>query len=116
MAALPITEEDRALIRPLLVLPMVEAAFVRDSRIFQTLQSPEPYVDWLTQARERLAAEVRAVKAQVYRRGIRIVEQQRVKDGFIARYQCRGHHGDFVLRNEEIAKEAAEMMRTLLTF
>lgn len=45
-----ITEEDHALIRPYVILPMVQAAFERDSRVFLTLRTPDPYVDWLTQA------------------------------------------------------------------
>ncbi|WP_379161402.1 hypothetical protein [Paenibacillus sp. sgz5001063] len=118
MNAVPaeITEDDRSLIKPYVILPLVQAAFERDSRVFLTLRTPDPYVDWLNAARERLSNEAKAVRAQAHRRGVKITEQQRVNGTLLVRYQCRGYFGDMALEDAEIAEEAAGFMRRLLAF
>ncbi|OME22208.1 hypothetical protein NSS98_21060 [Paenibacillus sp. FSL E2-0274] len=111
-----ITEQDRTLIKPYVILPMVQAAFERDSNVFLNLKTPDPYVDWLAQARERLASEARKIKNEAFRRGIRMTSKQRIDGGLLVRYQCRGFFGDLALPDTEVAEEAAELMRRLLKF
>jgi hypothetical protein len=111
-----ITEKDRALIKPYVILPMIQTAFERDSNVFLHLKTPDPYVDWLTQARERLAGEARKIKNEAYRRGIRIENQHRVDNLFLIRFQCRGNFGDLTLSDAEVAEEATGIMRRVLMF
>ncbi|MEK5418202.1 hypothetical protein [Paenibacillus sp. FSL L8-0708] len=94
---------------------MVQTAFERDSNVFLHLKTPDPYVDWLTQAREKLAVEARRVKNEAHRRGIKITSNQRMDGGILVRYQCRGYIGDIALPDGEVAKEAAGLMRRFLT-
>lgn len=56
------------------------------------------------------------VKAQAHRRGIRITDKQRINGTLIIRYQCRGQCGGLTIPDAEVAEEAAELMRRLLTF
>jgi hypothetical protein len=111
-----ITDEDRALIKPYVILTMVHTAFERDSHVFLSLKTPEPYVDWLTQARERLTLESHKILNETHRRGIKMTKTQRIDGGVLARYQCRGYFGDLTLRDAEVTEEAAKMMQKLLTF
>lgn len=111
-----ITAEDRALIKPYVIMSLIKAAFERDSNVFLQLKTPDPYVDWLTQTRAKLSLEARRIKTEAYQRGIRITSNQRIEGGLLARYQCRGYFGDILLPDAEVAEEAAELMRRLLTF
>ncbi|MEC0167840.1 hypothetical protein [Paenibacillus graminis] len=99
-----------------MILPMVQAAFERDSLVFLSLRTPDPYVDWLYAARERLSLKARMVKYNARQRSITVTKQQRVAGGILVRYQCRGYFGDITLSNAEIAQEAAGLMRKYLTF
>jgi hypothetical protein len=109
-----VTAEDHALIRPYVILPMVQAAFERDSHIFLTLRTPAPYVEWLMQVRERLAVESHNLSAQVNQRGIRITDNRRIEGKLIIRYQCRGQYDGLTIPDADVAKQAAELMRRLL--
>ena len=116
MPALPINDDDRALIKPYVILPMILRAFERDTRVFQSLRTPDPYVGWINAAKERLSAELRANRFEAVKRGVRVYDEQRTPAGMTVRYMCRGYHGEMTLSNEEISVEAAELMRKYLTF
>ncbi|AIQ65436.1 hypothetical protein PSTEL_22305 [Paenibacillus stellifer] len=112
---LPITDADRALIKPYIILPMVLRAFERDTRIFLNFRTPDPYVDWIHAARERLSVEVRLTRFEAVRRGIRVYDEERTASGMSVHYLCRGHHGNLFLTNAEIAELAVKLMRKYLS-
>lgn len=111
-----ITAEVRNFIRPYTILPMVKAAFERDSQIFLSMHTLDPYVAWLTQARERLTQEELMIKAQAHQNGISIIEKQHIDGTLRIRYQCQAGISDLAIPDAEVAEEAAELMRRLLTF
>ncbi|WP_342435976.1 hypothetical protein NSS79_20900 [Paenibacillus sp. FSL L8-0436] len=111
-----ITAEVCNFIRPYTILPMVKAAFERDSQIFLSMHTLDPYVAWLTQARERLTQEELMIKAQARQSGISIIEKQHVDGTLRIRYQCQAGISDLAIPDAEVAEEAADLMRRLLTF
>lgn len=109
----PITAEDIALLKPYVILPMVQAAFERDSRIFLTFHTPDPYVNWLNTVRKRLSNESKAIHEQAYQQGLQVTKQQHVNGKFLVGYQCRGYFGDIALSDREVANGVVELMRSL---
>ncbi|AHV98967.1 hypothetical protein [Paenibacillus sabinae] len=111
-----ITEEDRALIKPYVILPLVLHAFERDTRVFLNLRSPDPYVDWIHAARERLCHETRLTRYEALKRGLNIYKNERTGSGIVVKFHYRGSGGEMTLENREIAEIAVSLMRKYLTF
>ncbi len=107
-----ITTEDRHYVKRYIILPLIIAAFERDSRyIKEHLKTPDPYVDAIKLATERAWADLREVKKHFFFKGLKVYEEKRTRLGILAKFKCRGYESKMELRWEYIAAEASVMMR-----
>lgn len=110
-----VSDEDRALVRSALILPLVVAAFERDMRVILAhVKSPDPYEALITDAIGRAQEELRQVRAAMRKRGVKIYESTRSSGRYLARYLCRGFNGDLALLEAQVTQEAVTHMRRYL--
>jgi len=101
-------------IKTYMFLPLILSAFERDRRIFETLlKSPEPYIDLLTIAADKVTKDLTEVRRLFRERGIKVYEMERGQ-AWIARYMCRGYTGDVTLWEQLAIAEARVLMRKYL--
>lgn len=106
---------DNMLVKSYLLLPMILSAFERDSAILSThLRTPAPYLEVLGTAAAVATTDLRDVRAEMRRRGIKVYEQKRLNTGIEAKYICRGYHERMLLLNDIVAAQAAIHMRRYL--
>ncbi|MBY9079986.1 hypothetical protein KIH86_20990 [Paenibacillus sp. HN-1] len=107
--------EDHMLVKSCVMLPLILSAFERDAKLISAhLRTPAPYLDVLQTAARFATCDLRDVRSEMRRRGVKIYEQQRRPDGIEAKYVCRGFHETMLLLNDMIAAQAAIHMRKYL--
>ncbi|MCR8843062.1 hypothetical protein NQ117_05170 [Paenibacillus sp. SC116] len=114
MSALIITEEELALVKSYVLLPMVLTVLDRDAKLIANaglLRSPEPYVDAITNAMNRVSEDLRDVRRQFRSRGIKVFEEVREVKSVNVRYLCRGYEHSMTLLWELVGKDVKERIR-----
>lgn len=107
--------EDHMLVKSCVILPLILSAFERDAKLIAThLRTPAPYLDMLQAAARLATCDLRDVRSEMRRRGVKIYEQRRRPDGIEAKYVCHGFHETMLLLNDTIAAQAAIHMRKYL--
>ncbi|MEK5024593.1 hypothetical protein [Paenibacillus sp. FSL M7-1046] len=106
---------DNTLVKSYILLPLILSAFERDSAIMSTqLRTPAPYMEVLRTAANAATADLRDVRAEMRKRGVKVYEQQRLQVGIEAKFICRGYHERMLLLDDVIAAQAAIHMRKYL--
>ncbi|MEK4980799.1 hypothetical protein [Bacillus sp. FSL K6-6540] len=110
-----ITDDDRHFVKRYILLPLIIAAFERDSRfIEQQLKTPGPYVDTINHAKEKAWADMRDVKKYFWLKGLKVFEENRTKYGIMAKFKCRGYESSMELYWDYITAQASILMRKYL--
>ncbi|MEC0370064.1 hypothetical protein [Paenibacillus chibensis] len=110
-----ITEEDHALIKPYILLPIVLSAFERDiSVINAAVKTPEPYAEIITAAMDRVTYDLTELRREFKQRGIKVLDMQRTERGYEAQYLCRGYQRKFALLDGLVRAEGGILMRKYL--
>lgn len=110
-----ITDEDHALIKPYILLPIVLSAFERDLNVIKAaVKTPDPYVDLLAAAMDRATRELTELRKELRRRGIKVYETERTEIGYRAEYLCRGYQRTFSMLDDLVRAEGGILMRKFL--
>lgn len=110
-----ITEEDHALIKPYILLPIVLSAFERDISVINgTVKTPEPYKEIITAAMDRVTLDLTELRREFKQRGIKVLDMQRTERGYEAQYLCRGYQRKFILLDGLVRAEGEILMRKYL--
>ncbi|MDR9852878.1 hypothetical protein RJP21_04590 [Paenibacillus sp. VCA1] len=111
-----VTEEDHALIKPYILLPLILSAFERDmNAIKAAVKTPDPYVDVLSTAMDRATHELTELRHEFRKRGIKVYELERTRIGYTAHYLCRGYQRTFSILDGLVRAEAGVLMRKFLS-
>lgn len=103
------------LVKSYLLLPMILSAFERDSAILSAhLRTPTPYLEVLETAAAVATTDLRDVRSEMRKRGIKVYEQNKLNTGIEAKFICRGYHERMLLLNDIVAAQAAIHMRRYL--
>ncbi|WP_433943590.1 hypothetical protein [Paenibacillus sp. SN-8-1] len=109
------TNEEGALIKDYVMLPLIISAFQRDSKIIGgAVKTPDVYTDWLTVASDRVTKDLAEVRRQFRQRGIKVYETENDGKSVTARYLCRGYTGEASYLWSFLAAEASVVMRRYL--
>ncbi|MCA4756344.1 hypothetical protein [Mycolicibacterium fortuitum] len=110
-----ITCDDRLYVKRYILLPLVIAAYERDCRYMeQNLKTPEPYVDTIKLAMNRVREDFKDIKKHFWLKGLKVYEQINTQVGIKAKFKCRGYNSEIELRWEFITAEASVLMRKYL--
>lgn len=107
--------KDTALVKSYVLLPLILTAFERDAGIISAhIRTPAPYLDMLHAASAAATGDLREIRNEMRKQGIKVYEQQRLRNGIEARFMCRGYHDRMLLLHDIIAAQAAIHMRQYL--
>ena len=110
-----ITHDDRLYVKRYILLPLIIQAFERDCRyIEQNLKTPEPYIDTIKLAINKVNIDLKDIKKHFWLKGLKVYEVNNTTDGKKAKFKCRGYESDMELRWEFITAEASILMRKYL--
>lgn len=112
-----ISSEDYALIKPYIILPMILSAFERDKKFIESsgaFKTPVPYVTVIEAAMKRVSADIRDVKREFRKRGIKVYEVDRKYGVIEAKFGCRGYTGTFSLLEGYLVSQAGVIMCSYL--
>ncbi|MEK4360790.1 hypothetical protein NYE48_27675 [Paenibacillus sp. FSL M7-1455] len=110
-----ITDDDHALIKPYILLPIVLSAFERDLNVIKTaVKTPDPYVDLISAAMDRVTRELTELRNEFRKRGIKVYELERTEVGYRAEYLCRGYQRTFSMLDGLVRTEGGILMRKFL--
>lgn len=112
-----ITTTDEILVKRYILLPLIMTAFERDLHIIKDsglFKSPDIYVEILEAALKTVTEDLSSVRLAFSKRGIKVYEENRFKDGIRAEYLCRGYHGNMLLSWSLIGAEGSVLMRKYL--
>jgi len=106
---------ENILVKSYVLLPLILTAFERDAGIISThLRTPAPYLDLLNAASTAATRDLRDIRSEMRKRGVKVYDQQRLALGIEAKFVCRGYHDRMLLLNDMIAAQAAIHMRRYL--
>ncbi|MCL6603367.1 MAG: hypothetical protein K6T94_10865 [Paenibacillus sp.] len=106
---------ENILVKSYVLLPLILSAFERDARLISThLRTPAPYLDMLNAAAAAATGDLRDIRYEMRRQGIKVYDQQNLKVGIEAKFICRGYHDRMLLLYDMIAAQAAIHMRKYL--
>ncbi|WP_410513274.1 hypothetical protein PaeBR_02045 [Paenibacillus sp. BR2-3] len=107
--------KDHMLVKAYVLLPLILSAFERDAGIISShLRTPAPYLDMLNSAAAAVTGDLRDIRHEMRKQGIKVYQQQRLGNGIEARFLCRGYHDQMLLLYDIIAAQAAIHMRRYL--
>ncbi|KZS48134.1 hypothetical protein AWU65_20475 [Paenibacillus glucanolyticus] len=110
-----ITSEDIFYVKHAVILPLVITAFERDCRYLgSNLKTPGPYVDTIKLAIDRAWVDLRKIKKHLWKKGLKVYEENHTKQGIKAKFKCRGYTSELDLHWEFITAEASILMRKYL--
>lgn len=112
-----ITTTDDILVKRYILLPLIMTAYERDLHIITDsglFKSPDIYAEILEIGLKAVTEDLSSVRLAFTKRGIKVYEEKRFKDGIRAEYLCRGYHGKMFLSWSTITAEAAVLMRKYL--
>ncbi|WP_052087866.1 hypothetical protein [Paenibacillus wynnii] len=106
---------ENILVKSYVLLPLILSAFERDAGLISThLRTPAPYLDMLNAAASAATGDLRDIRHEMRRLGVKVYDQQRLKTGIEAKFICRGYHDRMLLLYDMIAAQAAIHMRRYL--
>lgn len=112
-----ISKTDEILIKRYLMLPLILSAFERDKKIIlaaENLTMVEIYGIIIDRAINEATQELLSVKRAFVKRGIKVTEEHRYKDGVHADYLCRGYQGNILLEWSVLTPIVVGQMREFL--
>lgn len=111
-----ITDEESALVKKYILLPMILTVFERDIKLIAaTVKTPEIYTEMITRAADRATKDLTEIRRQFRRRGIKVYEMERGTKEVTARYLCRGYTGECGMLWGFLASEAGVLMKRYLS-
>ncbi|MDF2958471.1 MAG: hypothetical protein K0S39_206 [Paenibacillus sp.] len=116
-----LTREELQFVKMGIILPVMLDVLQRDmNRINQVkLKLDILYIKGLGKAQDSVHAELMELKAELRKRGIKIVEEVRLTEGIQARFKCRGYDHRFLLQwdkvRTEILKKGSQHLGITLT-
>lgn len=108
---------DTILIKRYILLPLILSAYERDKRIINEsglFKTPDIYSEVLEIGLKSVTEDLRDVRKAFVRRGIKVYEEEKSKDGIRANYLCRGYQNTMFLSWSLIRAECIVMMRKYL--
>lgn len=112
-----ITTTDQILVKRYILLPLIMTAYERDLHIIKEsrlFKSPDIYAEILEAALKVVTEDLSSVRLAFSKRGIKVYEENRLKDGIRAEFLCRGYHSKMFLSWSMITSEAVVLMRKYL--
>lgn len=112
-----ITTTDEILVKRYIMLPLIMTAYERDLHIIKDsglFKSPEIYAEILESGLKAVMEDLSSVRQAFSKRGIKVYEENRLKDGIRAMFLCRGYHGNMFLSWSLIGAEGSVLMRKYL--
>lgn len=112
-----ITTTDEILVKRYILLPLIMTAYERDLHIITDsglFKSPDLYAEILEIGLKAVTEDLSGVRKAFAKRGIKVYDEHRLKDGVQAEYMCRGYHSKMFLSWSLITSEAAVLMRKYL--
>lgn len=112
-----ITTTDQILVKRYILLPLIMTAYERDLHIIKDsglFKSPDIYAEILEDGLKAVTEDLSSVRHAFTKRGIKVYEESRLKDGIRAKFLCRGYHGNMFLSWSLIGAEGSVLMRKYL--
>ncbi|MGG4130856.1 hypothetical protein ABEW19_21535 [Paenibacillus illinoisensis] len=115
------TDEDHQLVKSLVVRTLLLDVLERDIHTLDSLllKMPEVYVLSLTRIQNQVLQEMLAVRQQMRKRGVKILEEKREQDGIETVYLCRGYWQRFYMlwtfARNEVKQELSRHLHIDLT-
>lgn len=110
-----ITQEDRSLIRNIVLSDRVYIAFERDRKLISdSLKTPGPYLAVIDKAIVTLNEDLKTYRSEKKARGIKVTRQYTIDEIVHCEFLCRGYTDIFRMRNSYLAAEATELMHKYL--
>ncbi|WP_336780667.1 hypothetical protein [Paenibacillus illinoisensis] len=115
------TDEDHRLVKSLVVRTLLLDVLERDIHTLDSLllKMPEVYVLSLTRIQNQVLQEMLAVRQQMRKRGVKIVEEKREQEGIETVYLCRGYWQRFYMlwtfARNEVKQELSRHLHIDLT-
>lgn len=115
------TDEDHRLVKSLVVRTLLLDVLERDIHTLDTLllKMPEVYVLSLTRIQNEVLQEMLAVRQQMRKRGVKILEEKREQEGIETLYLCRGYWQRFYMlwtfARNEVKQELSRHLHIDLT-
>ncbi|MCG7383542.1 hypothetical protein [Paenibacillus sp. ACRRY] len=115
------TDEDHRLVKSLVVRTLLLDVLERDIHTLDTLllKMPEVYVLSLTRIQNEILQEMLAVRQQMRKRGVKILEEKREQEGIETLYLCRGYWQRFYMlwtfARNEVKQELSRHLHIDLT-
>lgn len=110
------TEEDELLIHKIIYLPILIKVFERDLQVLE--QSPlkikEPYIEKVEKIIRTIRIDLKEVKADMRKRGIKILEERKEEGYTEYHFLCRGYEGKKNMWNQHLKSEVTRRMRDYL--
>jgi hypothetical protein len=94
-----ITEEELSMVRSAIMLPIVLNTLERDIKLILTanLKVPEVYIAHLKRLQGYVLEDIKVIKAEMRKRGFKILEEGKAKNGYKASYLCRSYKHEMVV-------------------
>jgi len=108
---------DVILVKRYILLPLILSAYERDQRIIKEsglFKTPDIYTEVLEIGLKAVTEELRDIRKAFTKRGIKVYEEEKSKEGIRAEYLCRGYHQHIFLSWSLIKAECVVMMRKYL--
>ncbi|MFK0523352.1 hypothetical protein ACINKY_14170 [Paenibacillus illinoisensis] len=114
-------DEDHRLVKSLVVGTLLLDVLERDIHTLDSLllKMPEVYVLSLTRIQNQVLQEMLAVRQQMRKRGVKILEEKREQEGIETVYLCRGYWQRFYMlwtfARNEVKQELSRHLHIDLT-
>lgn len=114
-------DEDHRLVKILVVRTLLLDVLERDIHTLDSLllKMPEVYVLSLTRIQNQVLQEMLAVRQQMRKRGVKILEEKREQEGIETVYLCRGYWQRFYMlwtfARNEVKQELSRHLHIDLT-
>lgn len=115
------TDEDHRLVKSLVVHTLLLDVLERDIHTLDSLllKMSEVYVLSLTRIQNQVLQEMLAVRQQMWKRGVKILEEKREQEGIETVYLCRGYWQRFYMlwtfARNEVKQELSRHLHIDLT-
>lgn len=110
------TEEELELVKRYMLLGIVIRILDHDIRVMGTasIKLPRLYESLLRAVQDRVLLDLANIRKQFREAGIRLLEEQRDKDGLRASYVCRGYEHQFSIVWSFLKSESERVLKQYL--
>jgi hypothetical protein len=91
-----ITEEELAFVKSAMMFPIILDVLELDIKLLMDskLKMQQVYAAQLSMLQGFVLADMKTIKREMSKRGIKIIEEGKVPTGYKATYMCRGYRGE----------------------